>query len=158
MLIGGLSIITDGLINYGFFLTGGTAFAMFEGAMIAVLREHKADYGLQRIYGGIGGMISSPLSGALIDYASQGKGYTDFRPAFYLYAALKTFGGILMLCINLEFKSGSEHVVADVIAVLKKIEVIALLVASFILGKFSLIQENYLLYNFFFSRYILGLH
>lgn len=102
--------------------------------MIALLREHKADYGLQRIYGGIGGMISSPLSGLLIDYSSQGKDYTDFRPAFYLYAALKTFGGLLMLCMNLEFKSASEHVFADVVAILKKIEVLALFIASFIMG------------------------
>lgn len=60
-------------------MISGTAFAMFEGAVIAVLREHKADYGLQRIYATIGGMISSPLSGWLIDYASKGKNYTDFR-------------------------------------------------------------------------------
>lgn len=60
-------------------IIGGTTFAMFEGAVIAILREHEADYGLQRIYGSIGGMISSPLSGLLIDYASRGKGYTDFR-------------------------------------------------------------------------------
>ena len=52
---------------------------MFEGAVIAILREQKADYGLQRIYGSIGGMISSPLSGMLIDYASGNKGYADFR-------------------------------------------------------------------------------
>jgi len=60
-------------------IIGGTTFAMFEGAVIAILREQEADYGLQRIYGSIGGMISSPLSGLLIDYASKGKGYTDFR-------------------------------------------------------------------------------
>lgn len=60
-------------------IIGGTAFAMFEGAVIAILREQKADYGLQRVYAAIGGMISSPLSGLLIDYASGGKGYTDFR-------------------------------------------------------------------------------
>lgn len=56
----------------------GISFAMFEGAVIAILREHKADYGLQRIYASIGGMISSPLSGLLVDYASQGKDYTNF--------------------------------------------------------------------------------
>lgn len=49
------------------------------GAVIAMLREHKGDYGLQRIYASIGGMISSPISGLLIDYASENKGYTDFR-------------------------------------------------------------------------------
>jgi len=60
-------------------IIGSTAFAMFEGAVIAILREHKADYGLQRIYASVGSMISSPLSGIMIDYASRGKGYKDFR-------------------------------------------------------------------------------
>lgn len=60
-------------------IISGTSFAMFEGAVIAILREHKADYGLQRIYATFGGMISSPVSGWLIDFASRGKGYTDFR-------------------------------------------------------------------------------
>lgn len=60
-------------------IVSGTSFAMFEGAVIAILREHKADYGLQRIYATIGGMISSPVSGWMIDFASKGKGYTDFR-------------------------------------------------------------------------------
>lgn len=64
----------------------GTSFAMFEGAVIAILREHKADYGLQRIYASIGGMISSPLSGLLVDYASRGKGYTNFTYLFTFFA------------------------------------------------------------------------
>ncbi|XP_014207853.1 uncharacterized protein LOC106638959 [Copidosoma floridanum] len=115
-------------------MIGGTAFAMFEGAVIAVLREHKADYGLQRIYGSIGGIISSPLSGLLIDYASRARGHTDFRPAFYLYAVLKIFSGFLMLLINLEFKAPAANVVNDVVSVLKNIEVVALLTACFVLG------------------------
>jgi len=56
----------------------GTAFAMFEGAVMAILREQKADHGLQRFYANIGGMMNSPLSGILMDYANKGKGYTDF--------------------------------------------------------------------------------
>ncbi|KAL2750551.1 Major facilitator superfamily domain-containing protein 6-A [Vespula maculifrons] len=115
-------------------IIGGTTFAMFEGAVIAILREQEADYGLQRIYGSIGGMISSPLSGLLIDYASRDKGYTDFRPAFYLYAALKLISGFLMLAINLEFKSPATNVVSDVLTVLKNVEVVALFIACFILG------------------------
>ena len=60
-------------------LFSGAAFAMFEGAAIAVLRENNGDYGLQRVYASIGGIIASPLSGWLIDFASKGKPYTDFR-------------------------------------------------------------------------------
>ncbi|XP_012265072.2 uncharacterized protein LOC105691281 [Athalia rosae] len=115
-------------------MIGGTAFAMFEGAVIAILREQKADYGLQRIYGSIGGMISSPLSGMLIDYVSSGKEYTDFRPAFYLYAGLKIMSGILMLSMSLEFKAPAKNVVSDVLGVLKNVELVALFIACFILG------------------------
>ena len=60
-------------------IISGTAFAMFEDAVVAILREQKADYGLQRVFANVGGMISSPISGILMDYASKGKGYTDFR-------------------------------------------------------------------------------
>ena len=52
---------------------------MFRGAVISIIREHDADYGLQRIYGNLGGMISAPIAGFMLDYASRGKGYTDFR-------------------------------------------------------------------------------
>ncbi|CAK9816623.1 Major facilitator superfamily domain-containing protein 6-A [Anthophora plagiata] len=139
---------TDTVIEYNIRLTfwlyfavrvfigviGSTTFAMFEGAVIAILREQKADYGLQRIYGSIGGIISSPLSGLLIDYASSGKGYTDFRPAFYLYVGLKLVSGLLMLAINLEFKSPATNVVHDVFTVLRNIEAAALFIACFVLG------------------------
>ncbi|XP_030027566.2 uncharacterized protein LOC115445436 [Manduca sexta] len=115
-------------------IIGGTAFAMFEGAVIAIVREQKADYGMQRVYGSIGGMISSPLSGLLIDYASKGKGYTDFRPAFYLYAVLKVASGALMLSIDLEFKQPAQNLLEDVITVFKNIEIVALFIACFIMG------------------------
>ncbi|KAK9504834.1 hypothetical protein O3M35_009014 [Rhynocoris fuscipes] len=115
-------------------MISGTAFAMFEGAVIAILREHKADYGLQRIYATIGGMISSPVSGWMIDSASAGKDFTDFRPAFYLYAALKIISAMLMLTINLEFKAPATNVLSDVLTVLKKVEIVALFITCFILG------------------------
>ncbi|KAF7271686.1 hypothetical protein GWI33_015479 [Rhynchophorus ferrugineus] len=115
-------------------MVSGTSFAMFEGAVIAILREHKADYGLQRIYATIGGMISSPLSGWMIDFASKGKGYTDFRPIFFLYAGLKVVSGILMLFINLEFKKSAKSVVTDVLTVLRKLELITLFISCLILG------------------------
>ncbi|CAH0405302.1 unnamed protein product [Chilo suppressalis] len=115
-------------------IIGGTAFAMFEGAVIAIVREQRADYGLQRVYGSIGGMISSPLSGLLIDYVSRGKGYTDFRPAFYLYAVLKVASGVLMLSIDLEFKQPAQNLLEDVISVFRNIEIVALFIACFIMG------------------------
>lgn len=60
--------------------------------------------------------------------------FVSFRPAFYLYATLKIFSGVLMLLINLEFKAPASNVVSDVLSVLKNIEVVALLLACFTLG------------------------
>lgn len=39
-----------------------------------------------------------------------------------------------MLTIHLEFKTGAKNVVADVLSVLKNVEVVALLVSCFVLG------------------------
>lgn len=115
-------------------IIGATAFAMFEGAVMAIVREQKADYGLQRVYASIGGMITSPLSGILMDYASRGKGYTDFRPAFYLYAGLKISSGLLMLTMNLEFKPPASNIVSDVMSVMRNVEMVVLFIAVFVLG------------------------
>lgn len=78
-------------------IIGGTAYTMFEGAVIASLREYKADYGLQRVYASIGGMISSPLSGWMIDHFSEGKGYTDFRYDFRFFF-LTLFCALYSVC------------------------------------------------------------
>jgi hypothetical protein len=67
------------VIRFSAGINRGTAFTMFEGAVMVILKEQKAHYDLQRVYANIGGMVSSPLSGILTDYASKGKGYTDFR-------------------------------------------------------------------------------
>ncbi|XP_041974938.1 uncharacterized protein LOC121730128 [Aricia agestis] len=115
-------------------IISGTSFAMFEGAVIAIVRDQRADYGLQRLYGSMGGMISSPLSGLMIDYASRGKGYTDFRPAFYLYAVLKVLSGVLMLSIDLEFKQPAQNLLTDVLHVFKNVELVALFTACFVMG------------------------
>ncbi|VVC93643.1 unnamed protein product, partial [Leptidea sinapis] len=115
-------------------IIGGTSFAMFEGAVIAIIREQRADYGLQKVYGSFGGIISSPLSGMLIDYASKGKGYTDFRPAFYMYAILKVLSAGLMLSLDLEFKKPAKTLVKDVMTVFKNFEIVALLIACVVMG------------------------
>ncbi|XP_053619489.1 uncharacterized protein LOC128680397 [Plodia interpunctella] len=141
-------------------IISGTAFAMFEGAVISIVREQQADYGLQRLYGSIGGMISSPLSGLLIDYASRGKGYTDFRPAFYLYAVLKVASGFLMLSIDLQFKQPAQNLLTDVISVFKNIEMVALLIACFVLGTAWGFIESWLfwlLQDMGASRWLMGI-
>ncbi|KAL7301823.1 hypothetical protein TKK_0005430 [Trichogramma kaykai] len=125
-------------------ILGGLSFAMFKGAVMAIIREEKADYGLQRVYGSIGGVIMAPLSGLLIDYASDGKGYTDFRPAICLYAACRTTMSAVKLLLNLEFKAPAKNVIKDVSAVLKNPELVVLLIVCLIKGATFGSIESYL--------------
>ncbi|KAG0723469.1 hypothetical protein GWK47_042691 [Chionoecetes opilio] len=57
----------------------GLTYTLFEVAVLAILKEFGYDYGLQRIYGSIGGMVFAPLSGLVIDYLGKGGHYTDYQ-------------------------------------------------------------------------------
>jgi hypothetical protein len=57
------------------------------------------------------------------------------RPAFYLYAGLKIASGLLILTMNLEFKSPATNVVSDVVSVMRNIEIVALFIVIFVLGQ-----------------------
>ena len=53
-----------------------------------------------------------------------------------------------MLFINLEFKKAASNVISDAIQVLKNLEVIALLIACFVLGEFDNNDNNeYLIHH-----------
>ena len=55
-----------------------------------------------------------------------------------MYAGMKLLSAALMLTINLEFKSPATNVLADVMTVLKKVEIIALFITCFILGEMNI--------------------
>lgn len=46
---------------------------------MAILKERRGDYGLQRLYGNLGAIFITPISGFLIDYASEESGDQDYR-------------------------------------------------------------------------------
>lgn len=56
----------------------GLTYTLFETGVMAILKEHDYDYGIQRIYGSIGGMIFAPVTGYLIDYFGNNSLYTDY--------------------------------------------------------------------------------
>lgn len=73
----------------------------------------------------------------------------NYSPIFFLYAALKISSAVLMLFMNLEFKTPATSVVADVMSVLKKLELIALFIACFVLGKSDYLARVFILLFFF---------
>ncbi len=36
---------------------------LFEGAVVAIIKQHDGDYGLQKLFGTAGGVIFGPLAG-----------------------------------------------------------------------------------------------
>ena len=56
---------------------------LFEGAVIAILRNNNGDFGLQRLYANIGTVVMTPISGVLIDVISSKSGTDNFRYLSY---------------------------------------------------------------------------
>ena len=56
----------------------GLTYTLFEVATIAVLKHYGNDYGLQRLYGSIGGMVFAPLAGFFVDSIGEGGSYKDY--------------------------------------------------------------------------------
>ncbi|XP_072401807.1 uncharacterized protein [Diabrotica undecimpunctata] len=115
---------------------------MFE----TVLREKNDDYGLQRVYVIIGGMICTPFSGWMIDYASDGKNYHDFRPVFIFYVFLKMVTGILIFIIDLEFKKEALSVIKEITTILKDRELLVLFLTCATSGFVGGFIENFLVW------------
>lgn len=52
---------------------------LFEGAVVSVVKQYDGDLGFQRIYGSLGPLVMTPLSGMLIDKFSSLYDTEDFR-------------------------------------------------------------------------------
>lgn len=52
---------------------------LVEGAIVSILKQYNGDFGFQRIYGSLGPLIMTPLSGLLIDTFSGYSGSQDYR-------------------------------------------------------------------------------
>lgn len=119
------------LLNVFTLATTGT---LFNGAAVAILKQHDGDYGLQKVYGSLGSIVLTPISGLLIDVFSDASGRQDFRPAFFLYFALKLAGSICILFLKLDFKMPSNRVMKDFRSIVKKPEIITFLMVMLISG------------------------
>ncbi|XP_071542622.1 major facilitator superfamily domain-containing protein 6-like [Panulirus ornatus] len=136
------------------------AFALFEGATLSLLKKHGGDYGLQRIWGYIGCMVFTPLSGWLIDTMSYGVSSPDYRPAFYLFVGLQGLAGLVALSVDLKFKTPSEQVIKNIWLLMHKPEVIMLFLAMMLAGAFFGFLEAFLFWflgDLGASRSLMGL-
>jgi hypothetical protein len=122
---------------------------LFEGAVVAIIKEHGGDYGLQKLFGTLGAVVFGPLSGQLIDM-EQKKSSSRSNPAgaymsvILLYFALRTVTAVCLLKVSLGFKPPAKKVVKNVWQVMRNTEVLAFLVAFLISGILWGFLENFL--------------
>ncbi|RXG51870.1 Major facilitator superfamily domain-containing protein 6 [Armadillidium vulgare] len=107
---------------------------LLDGAAVTILKEHNGDFGFQRMFANLGMMIMSPISGMLIDYFSIQNGFDDFRPAMYMYCALKLIAAVIILFLNLDFKQASNKVISEFSSMLLNPEVVCFLFATLLAG------------------------
>ena len=146
------------IIRILFSIVLGASFTLLDGASLAVIMKVKGDVGMQRIFGVLGGILFSPISGILIDYFSKGLDTADFRytgisighhsllinvlnfysPAFYLYAGMTIVAAFLVLTIDLKFKLPTQELLKDLRQVLKNLELVVFFVVHFLSGKMNI--------------------
>ncbi|KAG7156293.1 major facilitator superfamily domain-containing protein 6-like [Homarus americanus] len=122
----------------------GLTYTLFEVAVVAILKEFGYDYGLQRIYGSIGGMVFAPLSGFFIDHFGKGGHYTDYYVMFILYCALKLLCALLLVKVDLRFKVPARSICENMGNLFRNLEVLLLLSVVFISGMCYGFIENFL--------------
>nr|XP_053644364.1 major facilitator superfamily domain-containing protein 6-A-like [Cherax quadricarinatus]XP_053644365.1 major facilitator superfamily domain-containing protein 6-A-like [Cherax quadricarinatus] len=141
-------------------LTLATSFTLFDGAAMAILKEYKGEYGLQRLYGNLGAIVVTPVSGVLIDVFSDMHGYQDYSPAFYLYCCLKVVAAVLILFVNMDFREPSSTVVKDFRFLLRQPEILTFLLVMLVSGTcFGLLDTFlfWLLQDMGAQKYLMGI-
>ncbi|RXG56249.1 hypothetical protein Avbf_09910 [Armadillidium vulgare] len=111
-----------------------SSFTLFESAVIAILTENDGDIGLQRVFGNIGQLVMTPISGSIIDK------FADYKPVFYMFCVIEMVCALFFLRVNLDFKTPSENVLKNFKTLIIQPRVIVFLI--FILSNGYTIIEN----------------
>ena len=78
--------------------------------MVVTIKQLGGDYGLQKLFGTFGAIICGPLSGQIIDMASQASGTENYEPIFYIFFVMRLISAALILKLNLSFKKPAKKV------------------------------------------------
>ncbi|XP_071542120.1 major facilitator superfamily domain-containing protein 6 [Panulirus ornatus] len=108
-----------------FFLS--SSFTMADATTLAILKEHKGNFGVQRLYCVIGLSVGPLLSGFLVDKYSRNLGVVDYAPAFYLGGALTVLAAILTTRLQFTVDTADDKVLKKLWQLVTRVEVDAFL-------------------------------
>ncbi|CAL4114200.1 unnamed protein product, partial [Meganyctiphanes norvegica] len=112
----------------------GPSFTMLDASALALVKEHKGEFGKQRITGMIGGAVIPLLAGILVDFHSNQLGYQEFMSAFYLGNGLILIGIICLAFMTVKVEAQRSNFWADLKKLVSRIEIDIFLFMILLLG------------------------
>lgn len=107
---------------------------ILDAAVLEYSKQHRADFGIQRLYASVGSVVAPPLSGWLTAVASASCGCLDFGPALYLFAGMNILAAILMARMDIRVKQPQTQILKTIGVVLRNPDVVAFLIVVFFTG------------------------
>merc|ERR1719447_2041015 len=117
---------------------------MFEGAVMITIKQLGGDYGLQKLFGTFGAIIWEPVSGQIIDMASESTGRENYAPVFWTFFGMRLICALLILKLNLSFKQPAKKVFKNLWKLILKPHIFMFLLIFFICGSVWGFLEAYL--------------
>ncbi|XP_066984651.1 major facilitator superfamily domain-containing protein 6-like [Macrobrachium rosenbergii] len=126
--------------SYG--VCNGATFILFDAAVMANVQESGISFGYQRAWGTVGAVVSSYLSGVIVEKTG------GFNEIFYASAALQMAAGILMLRVRIDYKVPAASLTKDLLLHCFKAEVLlffgAIAAAGMFIGYIETFMYRYL--------------
>ncbi|XP_064089330.1 major facilitator superfamily domain-containing protein 6-like [Macrobrachium nipponense] len=129
--------------SYG--VCNGATLTLFDAAVMANVQKSGISYGYQRAWGTVGAIISSYLSGVIVEKTG------GFNEIFYASAGLQMAAGILLLGVRIDYKVPATSLTKDLLRHCFKAEVLLFFGAITAAGMFIGYIET------FMYRYLSGL-
>lgn len=137
-----------------------TCFSLVEASTLAMVKEHKDNYGRQRVWAILATAVFSPVTGFLVDVASSYKGKTDYSPSFYIFDILMITNIVLIYILDLPVAPPAKNIVKNMKSLIVMPEVVTFLIVIFFLGTFWGFLESFLFWHLLdlgSPKYLLGL-
>ncbi|GAV04727.1 hypothetical protein RvY_14961 [Ramazzottius varieornatus] len=111
------------------------AFTLIDASLIQMVEDYNGDIGINRAFAYVGFCIVPPLSGLLIDYASQlTPGFVDYRPAFYIFAVSISISVLILCFMELKVRPPAQNVMRNAAKLLRYPRVLAFVAIFSIIG------------------------
>ncbi|XP_037577763.1 major facilitator superfamily domain-containing protein 6-B isoform X3 [Dermacentor silvarum] len=111
-----------------------TMYTVTDAAVCELLGDNVNAFGRQRLWGTVSWGVVSPLIGFMIDEASDSS-YTDYKPGFYLFAAIMALNILLICCMpRLRTADLSVNFLRDIAILFCDVEIVLFTAWTFIVG------------------------